>query len=278
MNEMRVFNNPEFGDIRTVTVNEEPWFVLKDVCEAFGETNYRRVAGRLEDDEKGVSQISTPGGKQNMTIVNESGLYSALFAMQPEKARGVCDEYIAKRQAQLRQFKRWVTAEVLPSIRKTGGYMIPQDYPSALRALADAEEQKLKLLAENQRQAQAIADFEPIRQYVDEILESQSAMATSQVAADYDLSAKALNKILYEAGIQRNVNGQWILYKRYMGKGYTKSKTIQFIRSDGRYDSTLQTQWTQKGRMLIHEVLTSRGIQAVMDRKPNGEEGRKCRE
>ena len=103
-------------------------------------------------------------------------------------------------------------------------------------------------------------------------------MATSQVAADYDLSAKALNKILYEAGIQRNVNGQWILYKRYMGKGYTKSKTIQFIRSDGRYDSTLQTQWTQKGRMLIHEVLTSRGIQAVMDRKPNGEEGRKCRE
>lgn len=278
MNEMQVFNNPEFGDIRTVTVNEEPWFVLKDVCEAFGETNYRRVASRLEDDEKGVSQISTPGGKQNMTIVNESGLYSALFAMQPEKARGVCDEYIAKRQAQLRQFKRWVTSEVLPSIRKTGGYALPKDYPSALRALADAEEQKLKLLAENQRQAQAIADFEPIRQYVDEILESQSAMATSQVAADYDLSAKALNKILYEAGIQRNVNGQWILYKRYMGKGYTKSKTIQFIRSDGRYDSTLQTQWTQKGRMLIHEVLTSRGIQAVMDRKPTGKEGRKCRE
>lgn len=278
MNEMQVFNNSEFGSIRTITVNDEPWFVLKDVCEAFGETNYRRVASRLEDDEKGVSQITTPGGKQNMTIVNESGLYSALFAMQPEKARGVCDDYIAKRQAQLRQFKRWVTSEVLPSIRKTGGYMIPQDYPSALRALADAEEQKLKLLAENQRQAQAIADFEPIRQYVDEILESQSAMATSQVAADYDLSAKALNKILYEAGIQRNVNGQWILYKRYMGKGYTKSKTIQFIRSDGRYDSTLQTQWTQKGRMLIHEVLTSRGIQAVMDRKPNGEEGRKCRE
>lgn len=278
MNEMQVFSNPEFGSIRTIKVNGEPWFVLKDVCEAFGETNYRRVASRLEDDEKGVSQISTPGGKQNMTIVNESGLYSALFAMQPEKARGVDNEYIVKRQTQLRQFKRWVTHDVLPSIRKTGGYMIPQDYPSALRALADAEEQKLKLLAENQRQAQAIADFEPIRQYVDEILESQSAMATSQVAADYDLSANALNKILYEAGIQRNVNGQWILYKRYMGKGYTKSKTIQFIRSDGRYDSTLQTQWTQKGRMLIHEVLTSRGIQAVMDRKPNGEEGRKCRE
>ena len=68
MTEMQVFNNPEFGDIRTVTVNEDPWFVLKDVCEAFGETNYRRVAGRLENDEKGVSQIDTRGGKQNMTM------------------------------------------------------------------------------------------------------------------------------------------------------------------------------------------------------------------
>ncbi len=66
MSEMQVFNNPEFGDIRTVTVNEEPWFVLKDVCEAFGETNYRRVAGRLEDDEKGVSQIDTRGGPKRI--------------------------------------------------------------------------------------------------------------------------------------------------------------------------------------------------------------------
>lgn len=267
MNEMQVFSNPEFGDIRTVTVNEEPWFVLKDVCEAFGETNYRRVAGRLEDDEKGVSQISTPGGKQNMTIVNESGLYSALFAMQPEKARGVCDEYIAKRQAQLRQFRKWVTSEVLPSIRKTGSYALPKDYPAALRALADAEEQKLRLLTENQQQAQVIADFEPIRQYVDTILESKGAMATSQIAADYGLTAQKLNKILHDGGIQRNVNGQWLLYAKHMGRGYTKSKTIQIIRSDGRPDTIMQTQWTQKGRLMIHEILTARGIEAVMDRR-----------
>ncbi len=263
MNEMQVFNYKR-NQVRTVELNNEPWFVLKDVCAVLELGSAHKVADRLDEDERNQIPLTDAiGRKQETTIISESGLYNVILRSDKPEAK---------------PFRKWVTAEVLPSIRKTGGYMIPQDYPSALRALADAEEQKLKLLAENQRQAQAIADFEPIRQYVDEILESQSAMATSQVAADYDLSAKALNKILYEAGIQRNVNGQWILYKRYMGKGYTKSKTIQFIRSDGRYDSTLQTQWTQKGRMLIHEVLTSRGIQAVMDRKPNGEEGRKCRE
>lgn len=263
MNEMQIFNYKR-NQVRTVELNSEPWFVLKDVCAVLELGSAHKVADRLDEDERNQIPLTDAiGRKQETTIISESGLYNVILRSDKPEAK---------------PFRKWVTAEVLPSIRKTGGYMIPQDYPSALRALADAEEQKMKLLAENQRQAQAIADFEPIRQYVDEILESQSAMATSQVAADYDLSAKALNKILYEAGIQRNVNGQWILYKRYMGKGYTKSKTIQFIRSDGRYDSTLQTQWTQKGRMLIHEVLTARGIQAVMDRKPTGKEGRKCQE
>jgi hypothetical protein len=96
------------------------------VCEAFGETNYRRVSGRLDDDEKGVSQIATPGGMQNMVVVSESGLHTTLFYMQPEKARGVSDEYIQNRIEQLRTFRRWVTHEVLPSIRRTGCYSLSQ--------------------------------------------------------------------------------------------------------------------------------------------------------
>lgn len=124
--EIQIFKNEQFGQIRMLDKDGEPWFVLKDVCESFGETNYRRVSGRLDDDEKGVSQISTPGGKQNMTIINESGLYSALFAMQPEKARGMDDQYIETRQKQLKAFKHWVTADVLPSIRKHGEYMSPR--------------------------------------------------------------------------------------------------------------------------------------------------------
>lgn len=147
---------------------------------------------------------------------------------------------------------------------------LPKDYPSALRALADSAEQCLALAAENERQKQEIADFEPIRQYIDTILESPGTMATTQIAADYDMSARRLNKILHEEGIQRCVNGQWILYKEHMGKGYTKSKTFNFTHSDGRPDSKPQTQWTQKGRLLIHEILTGRGITAVMDRKSVG--------
>lgn len=147
---------------------------------------------------------------------------------------------------------------------------LPKDYPSALRALADSAEQCLALAAENERQKQEIADFEPIRQYIDTILESPGTMATTQIAADYDMSARRLNKILHEEGIQRCVNGQWILYKEHMGKGYTKSKTFNFTHSDGRPDSKAATQWTQKGRLLIHEILTGRGITAVMDRKNAG--------
>lgn len=150
---------------------------------------------------------------------------------------------------------------------RTGSYALPKDYPSALRALADSEERRLALEAENAVQRQAIADFQPIKQYLDTILSSTGTMVTSQIAADYDMSAKRLNKILHEEGIQHYVNGQWILYKKYMGKGYTKSATIPITRSDGRPDTKLNTYWTQKGRVLIHEILTARGIQAIMDRK-----------
>lgn len=131
MNELQVLNYND-SEIRTVEREDGLWWVLKDVCAAFGETNYRRVSGRIEEDEKGVSQITTPGGAQDMTVVNEAGLYSALFAMQPEKARGVSDEYIERRRDQLRKFKRWVTHEVLPSIRKHGAYMTPETIEAAL--------------------------------------------------------------------------------------------------------------------------------------------------
>lgn len=252
MNELKLFENPEFGSVRIVTINGEPWLVGKDVALALGYKNPQEaIRNHVDDDDKGVSEILTPGGKQSVPIINESGLYSLVLSSKLPGAR---------------KFRRWVTSEVLPSIRKTGGYQIPQDYPSALRALADAEEQRQALAAENERQRQAIADFAPVRQYLDTILESPGTMATSQIAADYGMSAKKLNKILHEAGIQHNVNGQWILYTRLMGKGYTKSKTIHITHADGQPDTRMQTQWTQKGRLMIHETLTARGYMAVMDR------------
>ena len=137
----------------------------------------------------------------------------------------------------------------------------------AHRELNTLKAANVELLAENERQQQVIADFEPVQQYVDTILQSTGTLATSQIAADYGLSAQQLNNILREAGIQHKVNGQWLLYKKYMGLGYTKSKTINITHSDGRPDTKMQTYWTQKGRLMIHNILTARGILAVMDRE-----------
>lgn len=259
MNELMIFNNPEFGEIRTVEVNGEPWLVGKDVAQALGYSNTKDAVSRhVDTEDKRGSRFPTPSGQQELTIINESGLYSLVLGSKLPSAK---------------KFKRWVTSEVLPSIRKNGMYLLPKDYPSALRALADSEEQRMALeasnatlAAENERQAQVIAEFEPIRQYVDTILESPDALATSQIAADYGMSAQQLNKILRDEGVQHKVNGQWLLYKKHMNKGYTKSKTFQFTHSDGRADTKLHTQWTQKGRLMIHNILEKRGIVAMMDR------------
>lgn len=254
MNEMQVFNNPEFGEVRTIEENGIILFCGSDVAKALGYTNPSKAINDhcRGDLTKRYPIVDALGRTQGAIFIPESDLYRLVFSSKLPTAE---------------KFTDWVTKEVLPSIRKTGGYALPKDYPSALRALADAEETKLRLLAENQQQAQVIADFEPIRQYVDTILESKGTMATSQIAADYGLTAQKLNKILHDGGIQRNVNGQWLLYAKHMGRGYTKSKTIQIIRSDGRPDTIMQTQWTQKGRLMIHEILTARGIEAVMDRR-----------
>lgn len=136
------------------------------------------------------------------------------------------------------------------------------------RALKIADKRIQALEAANETQRQVIADYEPKVQYLDTILASKGTLATSQIAADYEMSARRLNQILHEAGIQHNVNGQWLLYRKHMGLGYTKSETIYITRRDGSPDTVMNTRWTQKGRLLIHEILTARGIQATMDKSP----------
>lgn len=118
MNELIIFNNPEFGEIRTVEVNGEPWFVGKDVATALGYKNPQEaVRNHVDDEEKGVSEILTPGGKQTVPVINESGLYSlALSSKLPDAKR----------------FKRWITSEVIPSIRKHGAYMTPETLEAAI--------------------------------------------------------------------------------------------------------------------------------------------------
>ena len=173
-------------------------------------------------------------------------------------------------------FQAKIADEVIPSIRKHGAYVTPDtmqrfiadpDFAiGLLTALKDEQAKSRALEAENEKQSQLLAVYEPKVQYLETILQSEGTMTTAQIAADYDMSAIQLNQILRDAGIQRKVNGQWILYRKYMGKGYTKSETINITRSDGRPDTKMHTRSTQKGRLMIHEVLTVRGIKARMDK------------
>lgn len=125
MNNLQIFNNPEFGEIRTIQRDGEPWFVGKDVATALGyEKPTDAVRKRVDEEDKGVSKMETPQGPQEMTIINESGLYCLIFSSKLEKAK---------------RFKSWVTHEVLPSIRRTGGYqaahMSPEVSPQGLAKL-----------------------------------------------------------------------------------------------------------------------------------------------
>lgn len=133
-NALQIFKNEEFGSIRTFMKNGEYWFVGRDVCNAFQDKNPNRSIGRIDDcDKRSLKIKDSLGREQTVTVINESGLYALLFAMQPQKAHnhGVSDEYpieIKERIEKLRRFKRWVTHDVLPTLRKTGSYsMSPQE-------------------------------------------------------------------------------------------------------------------------------------------------------
>lgn len=254
MNEiMKVFNNTMFGNVRIILQNNEPWFVAKDITKILGYQNSSKAIGdHVDADDKLNNETLSSLGQRGGWLINESGLYSLILSSKLPTAK---------------QFKRWVTSEVLPELRKTESYSltIPKTLPEALRAYADEVESHNATKAIVAQQEQQIAEFKPVKDYVDKILSSKSCLAITQIAADYGLSAQELNKILHEAGLQRKVGDQWILYKQHMAKGFTKSETFTFCRSDGRLDSKITTKWTQKGRLEIHSILTKLNIHAVCE-------------
>lgn len=205
--EIQIFNSKEFGEIRTAEIGNDVWFVGKDVCEAFGDTNYRRSLANIDDCDKGVSQINTPGGKQSMTIVNESGLYALLFQMQPQKARGVSqnDNLIDERIEKLHRFKRWVTSEVLPSIRKHGMYAKDEllNNPDLLIAVA----QELK--EERQKNAQLTAE--------NNTMKPKALFADAVSASESSILVRDLAKLIRQNGVEI---GEKRLYKWLREYGY----------------------------------------------------------
>lgn len=272
MNELTVFDF-KGNDVRTLTMDGEPYFVGKDVCKAFGDTNHKRSLSRLDDNDKTIAQIKTPGGSQNMIIINESGLYALLFQMQPAKAKGVSqnDPLVEERIQNLRNFKHWVTSEVLPAIRKTGGYVAGEkdadDDELVLRVIQMLENkiaQKNKKI-ENQSeqikiQEQQILDSKPKVSYYDKVLQSKEAIRTKVIAGDYGMSAQKFNKKLNELHVQYKVGNTWVLYREHQGNGYTQTKTFTKETDSGYVITNTQTCWTQKGRLFLYDLLKSNGV------------------
>ena len=242
-----VFQNRQFGEVRTIMRDGEPWFVAADVCRALEVNNSRDAVARLDGDEKTAVDLTDTSSngviqKRAMTLVSESGLYSLV---------------LGSRKPEARLFKRWITHEVIPSIRKHGVYAIDQllDNPDLLIASL----QKLK--AERERanhaeelvaaQGRLIEDMQPKATYYDLVLSSTNAVPITMIAKDYGLSAIRLNQILHDLGVQYKLDGTWILYQEYADCGYTKTQT-HAISED---KSVIHTCWTQKGRLFIYDLL-----------------------
>jgi phage antirepressor protein len=260
-NQIIIFNSPQFGEIRTAGTADNPMFCLTDVCKALGLTA-KGVNQRLNKEVISTYPLETAGGIQQALFVNEDGLY---------------DVILDSRKPEAKVFRKWVTSEVLPTIRKTGGYITTMPEMSdaeimakamtiAQNTIANRNARIQQLQVENNEQKQLIAQMQKGNDYLNVILESKGTLATTQVAADYGMSAVSFNKRLKEMRIQRKVNGQWILYTEFMGKGYVHSKTIAFQHSDGRPDTRLSTEWTQRGRMFLYDALKEVGILPLIER------------
>lgn len=258
-NELKIFENEEFGKVRTVEIDGSLWFVGKDISECFGDTNYRRSLARIEEDEKGVSQIETRGGTQNMTIINESGLYSLLFYMQPKKARGTSqdDAIIEERIAKLKKFKHWVTSEVLPSIRKNGGYIYNQENKTTEEILASAYVVAMNVI--NEKQA-LIEKMQPKADFFDAVAESSDAVSIGEVAKVLKVKGVGRNKLFEFLRQQKVLDRHNIPYQKYINCGWFRTIEQKYDTPDGETHVSIKTLVYQKGVDGIRKLLESKEV------------------
>ena len=273
-NDVQIFTNEEFGEIRTINIDNEPLFVGKDVAKALG---YVDVAHSILDhvEEEDRTNSKTQGqndpkfGQRGTWLINESGLYSLIMSSKLESAK---------------RFKRWVTSEVLPTIRKTGGY-VNNDELFIDTYFEGADEQtksilrlnlaQIRRLNEEKRQLQQtvavhnqqITEMKPKVTYYDIVLQCTDTIPISVIAKDYGKSAKWMNNYLNTKGIQYKQGDVWLLYQKYAEKGYTKTKTIVYDGVDANNHSKIHTYWTQKGRLFIYDLMKSDGILPLIEQQ-----------
>ena len=254
MNELQIFNNPEFGQMRTVAIDGEPWFVGKDVAVALGyESPRAAVSKKVDEEDKGVSKMATPSGEQEMTVINESGLYSLVLSSKLPTAK---------------KFKRWITHEVIPAIRKTGGYRVPQ---SPAEQMAQGLLAAQKLLAERDatiaRQNDRIATLEPKGIFADAVSVSKTDILIGDLAKlikqnGHDIGQKRLFSWLREKGYLIKRKGlDWNMpTQRAMEMKLFRVKETVVTHSDGHTTISKTTKVTGKGQVyfvnkFLHKAL-----------------------
>ena len=199
MNELQIFNF-DSNEVRTVIVNEEAYFVGNDVAKALGYSNYKNaITNHVDKEDKLSTQIEYAGQRRKVIAVNESGLYSLIFSSKLESAR---------------RFKRWITSEVLPAIRKHGIYATDnvieqtiQDPDYIITVLTEFKKEKEQRMLLQQQ----VGELKPKADYYDQILKSTKLITVNAIAKDYGMSAQALNKILHDLKVQFKQSGQWLL-------------------------------------------------------------------
>lgn len=275
--EVEVFTDDRFGSVRTLVIDNSPWFVGKDVAGALGYANSSKAVSAhvdKEDIRKEMVEAHSQNGKvvTKTSLINESGLYSLILASKLPDAK---------------KFKRWVTSEVLPSIRKHGVYAIDEmlNNPDAMIAALtelkaerarsrELQEKNAYLSTRNTElrervlvQTQQIAEMQPKVSYVDVVLRCRDLISISVIAKDYGWSAVRMNDYLKTKKIQYRQGKIWLLYQKYAKCGYTSTKTISYPGGDGTVHTTVHTYWTQKGRLFLYELLRKDSIFPLIEQE-----------
>lgn len=250
MDEIQIFKSKEFGNVRTLMFNNEPYLVGKDVAVALGYAKPENaLSAHVDDEDKTITLIQGSGSnyKSNTTIINESGLYSLVFSSQLPTAK---------------KFKRWVTSEVLPALRKNGGYIVAtsEDTPELImaRALqvaqATIDRHKKQLELANERialQGEQLKSQVPKVEYYDQVLQSEGTMTTRQLAMSLGMTANTLNKKLCNAGIQFRQSGMYILHAPYSSYNLTSVHSYPYMTSDGRTLTKQYLVWKERGKQFV---------------------------
>ena len=250
---IQIFENPLFGELRTTSKNDEVLFCLSDLCTML-DLQSSAVVRRLEDGVITSHPILDSLGREQLAnFVNEDGLY---------------DVILDSRKPAAKKFRKWVTSDVLPSIRKHGGYLTENKIaeallnPDTLIQLATSlkQERAERELLQNQNKLQELEIMKqaPKVKYFDNVMQSEALIPITVIAKELGVSGTSLNNRLQELKVQYKLAGQWLLYSKYQDKGYTGTKTTTFTDSSGKIKTQIRTYWTEKGRKFIHSVVKNK--------------------